>query len=552
MSVSWVGIGLLMLFGMAMFKCTRGSCGRGAGFVGKTLGVVAVLAGVWMLVSRDHDRHVVVDHDVAREVKFEKIRFAEDGPLGKNFNPLEDNFDPLGPDFDPLRDHPEIFHDSSPRIGMFVLLGIGLIILGAMLFGRDKQKPFALKAITWLGIGAIIFAVANFFGEAPHADRVSHRVVDARARQVEEEHAARRPSRPGRAKRPSLRPDRPAGSRADRDEAEITLPPRAGSIPVEIEIARAAAERKEALEEAAREREEAAREAEQAKAEAAQDVEEAKAEVAQELAEAKAEAEEDKAQAEAEAAAAEAEREQEEAKEQPEPAEAKSEDVAEKPQPVAAEPKPAAESKPAEVPVTVAAAPASEVAQPQPVAVVSTSGNRPAWVTAGPALVDGVYRMTVSSGPWSSVPECQHALDEEVLSATNNYINEYLGNPQAASLVNISPNYLRQHVRKTEFAEIVDSPAVGQMHQLHAQLEFDERARADFERLWRNAVVQDRLWYIGGGGALVLALLATLYGYLKLEMRTDSAGRGKLQLAATLVALIVAAGALLARWTVAF
>ena len=81
---------------------------------------------------------------------------------------------------------------------------------------------------------------------------------------------------------------------------------------------------------------------------------------------------------------------------------------------------------------------------------------------------------------------------------------------------------------------------------------FDERARADFERMWRNAVVQDRLWYIGGGGALVLALLATLYGYLKLELRTDSASRGKLQLAATLVALIVAAGALLARWTVAF
>jgi len=184
--------------------------------------------------------------------------------------------------------------------------------------------------------------------------------------------------------------------------------------------------------------------------------------------------------------------------------------------------------------------------------VVSTSGDRPAWVSAGPALVDGVYRMTVSSGPWSSVPECQHALDEEVLAATNNYINEYLGNPQAASLVNISPNYLRQHVRKTEYAEIVDSPAVGQMHQLHAQLEFDERARADFERQWRNAVVQDRLWYIGGGGALVLALLATLYGYLKLELRTDSASRGKLQLAATLVALIVAAGALLARWTVAF
>jgi len=533
---------LLALFGFAMFKCTRGACSRGPGFIAKTLGVVAVVAGVWMLVSRDHDRHVVVDHAIVRDVGLEKIRFAEDGPLGDNFNPLGDNFDPLGPDFDPHHFQSE----GRPHIGMFVLLGIGLIILGAMLFGRDKQKPFALKAITWLGIGAIIFAVANFFGEAPHADRVSHRVVDARARQIEEDHAARKPSRPGRAKRPSLRPDRPAGAPTDRDESEITLPPRAGSIPVELEIAKAAAERKAALQEAAREREEAVREAEEAKAEAAREVQAAKEDAAQEVAEAKAEAEKEQSEAEADVADAKAESEPAEKVEENQPvavAEAKA---------LVAEPKPAAEGKTAEAPVAEAAAPESNAPEPHRVAVVRTSGDRPGWVTAGPALVDGVYRMTVSSGPWSSVPECQHALDEEVLAATNNYINEYLGNPQAASLVNISPNYLRQHVRKTEHAEIVDSPAVGQMHQLHAQLEFDERARADFERMWRNAVVQDRLWYIGGGGALVLALLATLYGYLKLEMRTDSAGRGKLQLAATLVALIVAAGALLARWTVAF
>ena len=223
--ISWVGMGLLTLFGLAMFKCTRGACGRGPGFMAKTLGVVAVVAGVWMLVGRDASEHkVVIDHEVAREFRTVDVRFQEDGPLGDNFNPLGDNFDPLGEDFDPLRGHDELFRDSSPHIGMFVLLGAGLIILGVMLFGRNKQKPFALKAITWLGIGAIIFAVANFFGEAPHADRVSHRVVDARARQVEEEHAARRPSRPGRAKRPALRPTRPSNSSSDRDEAEITLP----------------------------------------------------------------------------------------------------------------------------------------------------------------------------------------------------------------------------------------------------------------------------------------------------------------------------------------
>ena len=62
----------------------------------------------------------------------------------------------------------------------------------------------------------------------------------------------------------------------------------------------------------------------------------------------------------------------------------------------------------------------------------------------------------------------------------------------------------------------------------------------------------DRLWYVGSAGAVVLALMGTVYGYLKLDLRTGGAQSGRLQLAATLVALIVAAGALLARWALPF
>jgi hypothetical protein len=43
-----------------------------------------------------------------------------------------------------------------------------------------------------------------------------------------------------------------------------------------------------------------------------------------------------------------------------------------------------------------------------------------------------------------------------------------------------------------------------------------------------------------------------MYGYLKLDAQTGGAHKGRLQLAATLVALVVAAGALLARWTMSF
>ena len=61
------------------------------------------------------------------------------------------------------------------------------------------------------------------------------------------------------------------------------------------------------------------------------------------------------------------------------------------------------------------------------------------------------------------------------------------------------------------------------MHQIHALLEFDDDARADFHHRWHDAIVTDRLWYAGSGAALVLALLGTLYGYLRLDLRTGGA-----------------------------
>ena len=56
--------------------------------------------------------------------------------------------------------------------------------------------------------------------------------------------------------------------------------------------------------------------------------------------------------------------------------------------------------------------------------------------------------------------------------------------------------------------------------------------------------MSDRLWYAGSAAGLVLALLATFYGYLKVDLRTGGAHKGRLRLAATLMALIAVAGAL--------
>ena len=210
----------------------------------------------------------------------------------------------------------------------------------------------------------------------------------------------------------------------------------------------------------------------------------------------------------------------------------------------------AAEAKPAPLPVAAVAVEATPEAAEAMVAAVATP--RPAWVDAAPGLSGGVYAISVPSGRYVSVPECQRALDEVMQQSVDYYINQYLGDDQAAELVGLSLGYIKQNLKHDEFAEIVHSRSVGPMHQLHARLEFDDKARADFQRLWRNAVVQHRLLYTGGGAVLVLALLGTLYGYLKLDLKTGGAHKGRLQLAATLVALIVAAGVLIARRAVHF
>ncbi|HEV3137393.1 MAG TPA: hypothetical protein VGZ26_05805, partial [Pirellulales bacterium] len=186
---------------------------------------------------------------------------------------------------------------------------------------------------------------------------------------------------------------------------------------------------------------------------------------------------------------------------------------------------------------------------PVPVSIQSAA-ERPEWVDKPGKLVDSVYRVSINSGPYVTIPECQGHLDLQMKLAADQYIDDYLGEG-ARQVVDISPGYLRRHVKKAEFNEVITS-TVGPMQQIHALLEFDDSVRADFQHRWHAAVVGRRLWFVGASTGLVLALLGTLYGYLRLDLRTGGTHKGQLQLAAALVALIVTAGALLVQYKLPF
>ncbi len=207
-----------------------------------------------------------------------------------------------------------------------------------------------------------------------------------------------------------------------------------------------------------------------------------------------------------------------------------------------------AELAQAEAGTPAAIAPKDDVppATPPPTATdAQPSAPRPDWLGTPGKLVGSIYRTTVKSGLYVDVPECQRALDEATKHAADQYIEDYLG-AGASSLVRHPAHHPCPGPRDKgpEFAEVKQSSTVGPMHQIHALLEFDDDARADFHERWREAIVSERLWYAGAGAALVLGVLATLYGYLKMGLPAGESRGGRVQLAAGVVAMIVAAGAL--------
>jgi hypothetical protein len=454
---------------------------------------------------------------------------------------------------------------------MLVSLVTVIVISGVLLARRDRIRPVTIKLFTALGIAAGCFALVSFFGTPPRDFDTRHHVV----RVVGHDHVvhdpplprhpgevARRPAAPEppvvpdaarkprnakrttHAKRPTYR-----GERSVKHESSLEedLPPRAGEIPVAAELAAASEDSPSASKSSTP----------QAAAVEAPPATENSAAAAAPSAEVAAPPAETPAPstpaAASEAAAAE-----------PASAPAPTAPATETPQAVAAPEPPKASTAPESTP----SAPSDESArhavansnqQPDtttPPAKPATEPDlrviqRPDWVEAPGKLEGSVYSVGVKSGLYVDVPECQHALDDAIKHETDRYIEDYLG-AGASQVVDISRSYLRSHVKKAEFAEVVESTSVGPMHQIHALLQFDDDVRADFHRRWRDAMITGRLWYVGSGAALVLALLGTFYGYLKLDLRTGGSQSGRLQLAAALVALIVAAGALLVRWAVPF
>jgi hypothetical protein len=84
------------------------------------------------------------------------------------------------------------------------------------------------------------------------------------------------------------------------------------------------------------------------------------------------------------------------------------------------------------------------------------------------------------------------------------------------------------------------------MYNLHQLLVFDDSVNQEIDRRYRESHRAGRLAYTGAGAALLLGLIATMFGYLKLDTLTRGYYTGRLRAAATaaILALAMVAGLL--------
>ena len=156
------------------------------------------------------------------------------------------------------------------------------------------------------------------------------------------------------------------------------------------------------------------------------------------------------------------------------------------------------------------------------------------------------YFTTVVVGPYKTIRECEERLPAELQDATSAYIDSYLG-AGASKVVHIPPAYIQDHLVKDRYVEEFqsDTPTVGTMSNLHVRLGFDRRFKTQLQRMHRDADVENRLLSVAGGAGMVLVVLGTLFGYLKLDTMRRGYYTRRLQFAAAAVILttVAAAGA---------
>ena len=192
-----------------------------------------------------------------------------------------------------------------------------------------------------------------------------------------------------------------------------------------------------------------------------------------------------------------------------------------------------------------------KIADPQ-APLVTYPSDRPTWVNSQPQQEAALTRYFVSSGEQVSHKESLAKLDLALVDATNAYIDEVLGNSDAAKYFQYDLKFIKAKLLDSDpqfrYGGIVRHEW-GNMYEQHRALLFDESFRNTLQSRWEDLKTRSRLLYVAVGAVGMLGLLGAIFSYFRLDNATRGFYTGRLQFAAVgTILAIIAVGVLLARW----
>ncbi|HEX5444735.1 MAG TPA: hypothetical protein VFW87_12930 [Pirellulales bacterium] len=189
-------------------------------------------------------------------------------------------------------------------------------------------------------------------------------------------------------------------------------------------------------------------------------------------------------------------------------------------------------SPPATAPAGTAQAAGNAEAADTAEAADGDHGRLPAWVYSGAGLVGDVYQMPITVGPYATREECDTEQAKALDDALHRYVCLFLGEDGAETL-QVPGLYVRRHIVRTQIEEHRET-SVGPMIYRHTLLAFGPAEQQHIEEIYKQSLVARRLKFAGIGAAGVFGLLATVFGYLKLDTLSRGYYTGHLQAAAAL------------------
>jgi hypothetical protein len=173
--------------------------------------------------------------------------------------------------------------------------------------------------------------------------------------------------------------------------------------------------------------------------------------------------------------------------------------------------------------------------------------GRPQWVKNAKSDRRGpVHTIYVTSHPHVLDDDAaEHALDQALTRATNEYISDQLHSPLAARFIPYSTQAIKDRFVKQTYSETMNFESVGLMEQKHALLEFDEGFRNELRQTWAGRIADSRLYQVGLGAGAALLLLGSVFSYFRLDNATRGYYTGRLQFltAAAILAIVALASA---------